>query len=311
MGNFRGVSEQVYEKEPTVQDELHETTVLKDFLSLIKVGIVHSNMITTFTGLWLALQLTNQGFLNHLDIVLFTIVGTSLIIAGSCSINNYYDRDIDKYMERTKDRPTANGKIIPSRALLLGIIFIIIGLIFLLFTTYTAALIGCIGVFSYIVLYTMWTKRRYVANTVVGGISGAVPPLIGWAAVEPHLNIVAWSLFLLMFIWQPPHFYALAMRRVEEYRLANVPMLPVVKGFKRTKKSIIGWIIALIPIPFLLHDLGTVFMIIGTILNLGWLYIGIYGYRKKDDKTWAKSMFIYSLQYMTIMFVSMVFVTFV
>lgn len=311
MGNYRGVSEPVYKEKQTIQKELHETSIWKDFFSLIKVGIVHSNMITTFTGIWLALQFTNQGFLNNLHIVVYALFGSALIIAGSCSINNYFDRDIDRFMERTKERPTATGKILPSRALMVGTVFIIIGLISLLLTTYVAAIIGLIGVFSYIVLYTMWTKRRYVTNTIVGSISGAVPPLIGWAAIEPNLNLIAWSLFLLMFIWQPPHFYSLAMRRVDEYRAANIPMLPVVKGFERTKKSIIAWIVALFPIPFLLHDLGIVFVIIGTLLNIGWLSIGIFTYKKKDDKTWAKSMFIFSLQYMTIMFVSMVIVTFI
>uniref|UniRef100_UPI001CCC8CFB UbiA family prenyltransferase n=1 Tax=Escherichia coli TaxID=562 RepID=UPI001CCC8CFB len=98
-------------------------------------------------------------------------------------------------------------------------------------------------VFSYVVLYSMWSKRKYVSNTVVGSISGAIPPLIVWAAVEPSLGMGAWALFLIMFAWQPPHFYALAMRRTEEYRAAGIPMLPVVKGFERTKKSIFGWVL--------------------------------------------------------------------
>lgn len=290
-------------------DHIEKTSIVKDFFALIKIGIVNSNMITTFTGVWLALHFTGQSFLNNLDIVFFTIVGSSFIIAGSCSINNYIDRDIDPLMERTKGRPTVTGKIIPAKVLALGLSLIGIGTLFLTFTTLTATVIGLFGVFSYIVLYTMWSKRQFVSNTIIGSISGAVPPLIGWAAIDGNLNMIAWSLFLVMFIWQPPHFYALAMRRVEEYRAAGIPMLPVVKGFKTTKKHILVWVAALLPVPFLLTSLGIPFLILATVLNLGWLVLGIYGYKIKDDIKWAKLMFVYSLQYLTIMFVAMVIVT--
>ncbi len=229
-----------------------ETTMLKDFFALIKIGIVNSNLITTFTGLWLALHFTNNRFLDHLDIVLFTLIGSSLIIAGSCSLNNFIDRDIDHLMQRTKARPTVTGKINPNWVIVLGIFLIALGILFLLFTTVSAAVIGLVGVISYVGLYSMWTKRLYVSNTVVGSISGAVPPLIGWAAVDGNLDPIAWFLFLIMFVWQPPHFYALAMRRVEEYRLAGIPMLPVVKGFKTTKNHIVLWVAALLPLPFFL-----------------------------------------------------------
>jgi protoheme IX farnesyltransferase len=214
-------------------------------------------------------------------------------------------------MERTKSRPTVTGKIVPSKVLGLGILLIAIGTIFLLFTTVTATVIGLLGVFTYVVLYSMWSKRQLVSNTIIGSISGAVPPLIGWAAVDGNLDIIAWSLFIIMFIWQPPHFYALAMRRVEEYRAAGIPMLPVVKGFKTTKKHILVWVAALLPTPILLTSLGIPFLILATVLNIGWLVLGIYGYKIKDDIKWAKLMFVYSLQYLTIIFVAMVIVTLV
>ncbi|MEQ2529260.1 protoheme IX farnesyltransferase [Robertmurraya yapensis] len=310
MSNMRALGESsVDSDEESLEAIKQKTSVWKDFLALIKIGIVNSNMITTFTGLWLAIHFTNAGFLTNLDIVFYTLIGSSFIIAGSCAINNVYDRDIDPLMERTKKRPTVTGSVNSTKALIFGLGLVVIGTIFLLLTTFSATLIGIIGIFSYVVLYTMWTKRKYVSNTLVGSISGAVPPLIGWAAIDPNLDIIAWSLFLIMFAWQPPHFYALAMRRVEEYRAAGVPMLPVVKGFDTTKKHILVWIAVLIPIPFLLLSLGIPFLILATILNIGWLILGLYGYRKKDDIKWAKTMFVYSLQYMTIMFVAMVIVT--
>lgn len=291
--------------------EVSEGNSLKDFLALIKIGIVNSNLITTFTGIWLALHFTENRFFAHLDSVFFALIGSSLIIAGSCSLNNYIDRDIDPLMERTKSRPTVTGKIQPNWVLVLGISFIGFGLGFLLLTTTSAALIGLIGVICYVGLYSMWTKRLYVSNTIIGSISGAVPPLIGWAAIDGNLDPVAWTLFLIMFVWQPPHFYALAMRRVEEYRAAGIPMLPVIKGFKTTKQHIVVWVAALLPIPFLLQSLGTPFLILATLLNIGWLVIGLYGFKMSNDIKWAKLMFVYSLQYLTILFVAMVIVTFI
>ncbi|WP_275898309.1 heme o synthase [Peribacillus alkalitolerans] len=297
--------------EPSLQADIPNTTAWKDFMALIKIGIVNSNMITTFTGLWLALFFMNEPFLTNLDTVFFTLAGSALIIAGSCSLNNYIDRDIDHLMERTKTRPTVTGKVDPAKVLALGFLLVIAGLIFLAFTTWTAALIGLFGVVSYVVFYTLMTKRKYVANTIVGSFSGAVPPLIGWAAVDANLSTLAWILFLIMFLWQPPHFYSLAMKRCEEYRAAGVPMLPVVKGFARTKKSIMLWILFLMPTPIFLTSLGMPLVILAIILNVGWLVLGIYGYRLKDDIKWAILMFVYSLNYLTILFVAMVIVTLV
>ncbi len=229
-----------------IDGQIEETTAWKDFLSLIKIGIVNSNLITTFTGMWLALHISGLSFLGNLNTVLLTLIGSSLIIAGSCAVNNYYDRDIDHLMERTKVRPTVTGKIQPNQALWSGILLIALGLIMLLMTTVMAAVIGFIGVFTYVVLYTMWTKRRYTINTVVGSVSGAVPPLIGWTAVEGHIGVVAWVLFMILFIWQIPHFLALAIKKTEDYRATNIPMLPVVHGFEVTKRQIIVWVACLV-----------------------------------------------------------------
>lgn len=309
MSNSKPFSDIALDQGKNLETKQSDISLWKGFLATIKIGIVNSNLITTFTGLWLALHFSNIGFLDNLDIVFFTLFGSSLIIAGSCSINNYIDRDIDHLMERTKDRPTVTGKFRPTGVLFLGIFLILLGTLLLALTTWTAMVIGIIGVFSYVVLYTLWSKRQYVSNTIVGSVSGAVPPLIGWAAVDGNLHMIAWSLFLIMFVWQPPHFYALAMRRVEEYRAAGIPMLPVVKGFKTTKNHINVWVLALLPLPFLLTSLGVPFVVLASILNIGWLAIGLYGYKIKDDIKWAKLMFVYSLQYLTIMFVAMVIVT--
>ncbi|MBO9130301.1 heme o synthase [Bacillus sp. 165] len=295
--------------EQSTIDDMPKKSWLKDIFALTKIGIVNSNALTTFTGFWLAIYFNGFSFIDNLDKMVFTMLGSSLIIAGSCSLNNYIDRDIDHLMERTKHRPTVTGKFKGSFALMLGGFSLVIGFALLLLTTPAAALIGFIGAFTYVVLYSLWTKRAYTLNTVVGSISGAVPPLIGWAAVDPELHFVAWMMFLIMFIWQIPHFLALAMKRVEEYRNAGIPMLPVVHGFEMTKRQIIVWVACLLPLPFYLHSLGTTFMVLATVLNVGWLIMGLAGLRTKDDIKWSVRMFVYSLNYLTILFVAMIVVT--
>ncbi|WP_404452473.1 heme o synthase [Virgibacillus necropolis] len=290
--------------------ENKDMTLFADLKALIKVGIVNSNLITAIAGFWLALHFTNSSFVQNWDVFLLTMAGTALVIAGGCILNNWYDRDIDPVMSRTKTRPTVTGSIALNHVLILGISTTGIGLIFLLLTTVQAAVLGFFGWFTYVVLYTMWSKRRYTLNTVVGSFSGAMPPLIGWAAIDPNLHIVAFVLFLIMFIWQTPHFLALAMKKCEEYKAAGVPMLPVVHGFEFTKRQMVVYTACLLPLPFYLTQLGTTFVVIATLLNVGWLALGISGLFTKKDLKWANMMFIYSLNYLTILFLMMVVVTF-
>ncbi|MBO2534445.1 heme o synthase [Rummeliibacillus suwonensis] len=282
------------------------TSFVKDFLALIKIGIVNSNLVTTFTGLWLAYQFTGRHFLQDLDTMFYALVGAMFIIAGSGAMNNYIDQDIDPVMLRTKSRPTVTGRFSPRFVMTVALLLLFVGEILLFMASFAAGVWGLAGIISYVVLYSMWSKRKYVSNTIVGSISGAIPPLIGWAAVDPSLGVEPLALFCIMFAWQPPHFYALAMKRTKEYRKAGIPMLPVVKGFDRTKKSMLFWVVLLCPLPFLLTKLGLGFIILATVLNLGWLMLALKGFKAKDDLKWANRMFIYSLNYMTILFVSMI-----
>ncbi|MEC5422819.1 heme o synthase [Virgibacillus sp. C22-A2] len=285
------------------------TTIISDLKSLIKIGIVNSNMITVFTGFWLALHFTGSSFIAYWDVFLLTIAGSALVIAGGCILNNWYDVDIDPIMIRTKSRPTVTGNISINTALGLGITTTLLGLILLLFTTVQAALFAFLGWFIYVVLYTMWSKRKYTLNTAIGSFSGAVPPLIGWAAIDPSFHIVPFILFLVMFIWQTPHFLALAMRKNNDYKAAGIPMLPAVHGFEFTKRQVVVYIACLLPLPFYLTTLGTTFVVIATLLNVGWLAIGISGFFMKNDLKWANMIFVYSINYLTIFFLMMVVVT--
>ncbi|UAK17894.1 heme o synthase [Sporolactobacillus terrae] len=291
--------------------ESHDTTPLRDMvrdvLTTVKIGIVDSNLFTTFSGLMLAMHFTGASWLDVWPQILFVLIGTALVIGGGCSLNNYIDRDIDPLMERTHERPSATGKMTGKTVLVMGVALSVLGLVALLAASITAAAFGLLGLLVYVLVYTLWLKRSHSMNTVVGSVAGAVPPIIGWAAVDPSLNSpIPWIMFLILFLWQPPHFLALAMKRVEEYRRAGIPMLPVVAGFEVTKRQMIVYVAALVPTSFLLYELGPIYIIGALVLSFTWLGLAIYGFKAKDTIKWAKLMFVYSLNYMMLLFLLMI-----
>ncbi|WP_419954095.1 heme o synthase [Neobacillus niacini] len=285
------------------------STLVKDLKALFKAGVLLANVLPVFSGFWLALHFTGKSLVDNLGVFLLTIIGSTLVMAGALIINNWYDVDIDTIMERTKKRPTVTGNIPLKVVLIMGIAFTIIGFIMLLFTTIEAAFYGFVGWFTYVLLYTMWSKRRYTFNTIIGSVSGAVTPLIGWAAIESSMHIVPIILFLILFVFQMPHTFAIAMKKCEEYRAAGVAMLPVVKGFKNTKVQILIYVACLLPLPFFLGQLGSVFIVMATLLNVGWLAVSIKGFFVKNDLKWAHVIFLYSVNYITVLFLLMVAVT--
>ena len=287
----------------------HTTSLLPDLRAPFKAPVLIANVLPAFTGFWLALYFTGASFFDHWQLFLLTIIGSTMVMAGALIINNWYDVDIDTIMDRTKHRPTVTGNIPLRIVLAMGISLSIIGFIFLFFTTIEAVIYAFIGWFVYVVLYTMWSKRKYTLNTVIGSVSGAVTPLIGWTAIESGFHLVPIVLFLILFIFQMPHTFAIAMKKHKEYEAAKVAMLPVVYGFEMTKRQMVIYIACLLPLPFLLASLGTVFMVIATLINLGWLAVSISGFFTKDDMKWAQVNFLYSVNYITILFVTMVIVT--
>lgn len=282
---------------------------LSDLMSLFKAIVLIANVLPVFTGLWLAMYFTNTSITDKLDVVILTIIGSTLVMAGALVLNNWYDADIDAVMDRTKKRPTVTGAISLNIVLTIGVTLTIIGFILLLFTTVEAAIYALAGWFTYVVLYTIWSKRRYTFNTLIGSVSGAVTPLIGWAAIDSTLHIVPIVLFFILFIWQMPHTFAIAMKKCDEYKAAGVAMLPVVRGFSTTKKQIVLYIGCLLPLPFLLESLGTPFIVLATLLNVGWLGMSMNRYFMKDQLKWAHMNFIYSVNYITILFSLMVVLT--
>ncbi|MBT2217354.1 heme o synthase [Virgibacillus dakarensis] len=284
-------------------------SLIADFKELFKAIVLISNVLPVLTGFWLALHFTNSTFAENWELFVLTIVGSTFVMAGALILNNWYDVDIDAVMDRTKKRPTVTGHISLKTVLILGIALSAIGLVILLLTTLEATIYAFIGWFTYVFLYTMWSKRKYTLNTIIGSISGAVTPLIGWAAIEPAYHVVPIVLFFILFIWQIPHTFSIAIKKYDEYKAAGVAMLPVVHGFNFTKRQMVVYIACLLPLPFLLAPLGTTFIVIATALNVGWLILGIRGFSAKDNWQWAHKNFIYSLSYLTILFLMMIVVT--
>ncbi len=270
----------------------------KDYLSVTKPGINISNLMAVFTGIWLA----GAGTVEFVKVVV-TILGTALVIAGGGTLNNYIDRDIDPLMTRTKNRPLASRRMHPRIALGMGSLLSIAGIMLLSWgSNLLAATLAGLGLMVYVVIYSMWLKRVTPLNTAVGSISGAIPPMIGWAAVTGAINFPAWILFAILFFWQPSHFYALAMCRVEEYRKAGIPMFPVVKGYISTVKRTVLWVFCLVLVSFLLPVLGlvgSIYMISAAIGGLVYLALSLRGLFMDEHMKWAKQMFTYSLVYLT------------
>lgn len=282
----------------------------KELQQIIKMGLVQGNLIPAFAGAWLAVVMTSHSFLSSIPQIILMIIGSTLIMGGACAINNYYDQDIDRIMPSKQNRPTVNDRISDRNLMLLSFGMMLVGEACLFLLNIPTGVLGLVGIVGYVSFYSIWSKRHTTWNTVVGSFPGAVPPLIGWAAIDGQLSLAAFGLFLVVFCWQPIHFYALAIKRKDEYALANIPMLPSVKGIKRTRVSMFFWLVCLLPLPFFFTNLGTTFIVLATLLNLGWLFIGLTTFKKDTDQTkWATKMFIYSLNYLVVFFVMVVVVS--
>ncbi|MBC8081407.1 MAG: protoheme IX farnesyltransferase [Gorillibacterium sp.] len=277
----------------------------KDFVYITKPGILFSNLITVFGGFWLA---------SHWDpewlLLLWTLLGTTLVMASGCVLNNYLDRELDVKMARTRKRALPSGRLQARIVLLYGIVLGVSGTVILyVLVNPLTALLGLIGVVVYVVIYTAWLKRTSVWCTTVGAIAGAMPPVMGYAAVYNRIDEIAIILFAILFLWQPPHFWALGIRRMEEYRAAGFHMLPVIKGVRATKISMLRYVIPLIPVSLLLYlydAVGLIYLVGSTLLGFGWLYIVAHGFKETDNDRWAKKVFIYSINYLMLLFLLMI-----
>lgn len=263
------------------------------YYQLIKPGIVRGNLITAAAGFLFASQ-------GKVDFVLLTatLLATALIVASGCVFNNILDIGIDSSMGRTKKRPLVSGKISKPSAMIFGAILGVFAFfIFVMFVNFFAAIVAITGFVFYVVVYGYW-KRKSIHGTLVGSISGAIPPVIGYVAVVGRIDLAATLLFLVLVAWQMPHFYAIGIYRISDYKDAGLPILSVVKGAYFTKLHMIVYVILFIITTslFTLFGLtGYIYLVVIIALGLVWLFVGMKGFVAKDDNAWAKQMFSYSL----------------
>jgi protoheme IX farnesyltransferase len=261
-------------------------------VALTKPGIVRGNAVTAAAGFFVA----SRGDISWL-LLLAMLVGLSLTIASGCTINNVIDREIDQKMDRTKDRPLAQGRVSVRAANIYGSVLGVLGVVVLLvYTNLLTAVIGALGWIFYVIVYGYW-KRKSSFGTVVGSISGAVPPVVGYTAVTGRFDIGAAILFLILVVWQMPHFYAIAINRLSDYRAAGIPVLPVVKGVPAAQRQTYVYIAAFIVICPLLTVFGYTgwwYLVASVAAGVAWLVMGLR-LQTGPSGIWAKKMFRFSL----------------
>lgn len=264
-----------------------------NYYLLTKPGIILGNLITVAAGFLLA----SKGDVNF-GLFFATLIGLTFIMGSACVFNNYIDQEIDKKMERTKNRPLVTGLVSGYNAILFGIALGMAGgLILFIYTNLLTLAVAGIGFFVYVVLYSLW-KRHTIYGTAIGSIAGAVPPVVGYCAVSDHFDIGALILFLMLVLWQMPHFFSIAIYRFDDYAAANIPVLPVKKGALKTKIHMILYITGFICVAAMLtffHYTGYLYLIVTLLFGLTWLGLCLKGFRSQDDKLWGRRMFRFSL----------------
>ena len=282
---------------------LNKRQRVKDFIALSKPLIVGLLLITTYGGLviggkaWPSFSLT-----------MWTLIGGALAAGGSSALNQYIDRELDRHMQRTAKRPLADGRLTDAEGLAFGLGMSLVSYYVLAcFVNGLAALLSLAGIVYYVILYSLWLKKATVQNIVIGGGAGAIPPLVGYAAATGHLGWTAWILFAIIFMWTPPHFWALAIVRIKDYERAGVPMLPVVRGELETRKQIFIYTIELIIVTLLLPILqlaGIVYLISSLVLGAALIYAAWAVWKEGGNKV-AWRMYKWSSTYLVFIFLAM------
>jgi len=276
----------------------------KHFIQITKPGIIFGNVLSVAGGFFLASQ-------GRVDIALFlaTVIGTSLVVASGCVFNNCIDRDIDVKMERTKNRALVQGQVSLVVALAYATLLGAVGLgVLCVLANPLAALFGVIGFVIYVGFYSLYLKRKSVHGTLVGSLSGAMPPVIGYVAVSNSFDLAALTLLVMFSLWQMPHSYAIAIFRFNDYLAASIPVLPVKRGIVVAKKHILLYILA-----FLLATLmltlggyaGMSYLAVAAAMGMYWLYMAWTGYKAVDDRLWARKLFVFSIFTITALSVMM------
>jgi protoheme IX farnesyltransferase len=289
---------------PRHHDSFRE--VMRSYLQLTKPRIIPLLLIETAAAMWVAAQ----GSVNPL-LLLITLISGTLAAASAQTINCVYDRDIDFDMERTRHRPIPAGRIqirdaLLFAALLAGVSFTLLAV----FANLLSAVLAMAGIAIYVGVYTHWLKRSSPQNIVIGGAAGAVPPLVGWAAVTGELSLAAWLFFFIVFIWTPPHFWGLAMLIQDDYAKVNVPMMPVVVGDESTARQIWYYTLVLVPLTLLmtypLQATGIIYAFCAIVLGIIFIRKAWALLEQPSDRDLAKGLFKYSILYMMLLSAGMV-----
>ncbi len=277
--------------------------VVRDYIALTKPRVVSLLLVTALAGMLVA----QQGWPAN-ELVLTVLLGGALAAGGANAINMWFDRDIDAEMYRTRLRPIPAGRVRPGSALAYGIVLNVIAFVLIAsVANLIAAGLTLLATLFYVLVYTMWLKRSTTQNIVIGGAAGAFPPVIGYAAVTGNLDLTALYMFMIVFFWTPPHFWALALRLNADYDRAQVPMLQVVRGRKETQWQVLLYTLVLLAITLLmgLRGFGTAYMV--TVLLLGSVFVAMAVMMMRDTGTrWARRTYKYSLVYLALVFAAMV-----
>lgn len=289
---------------PTLSYEDNLGGSVKDYLMLMKPRVMSLVVFTAISGMLLA-----PGNIHPL-IAFVSILCITIGAGSAAAINMWYDRDIDAIMKRTQKRPIVTGAVKADEALAFGIITGTMAVIMMAVSVniISAALLA-FTILYYIYIYTIWLKRTSVQNVVIGGVSGALPPIIGWASVTGNISWQAFSLFAIIFIWTPPHSWALALYRSDDYKNCNIPMMPVIKGVLYTKKQIMFYSILMFFIslwPYFLNISSHLYLITAIISGLIFLYYAVNLFTDIEQNQVAKKLFWYSIFYLFIIFFSLI-----
>jgi protoheme IX farnesyltransferase len=275
-------------------------TLIGGYIALTKPRIIELLLVTTVPTMVLA-----AGKWPAWSLIGVTLLGGTLAAGGANTMNMYIDRDIDKLMKRTQQRPLVTGLIAPKNALVFAVILEIIAFAILWAgANLLSAFLALSATAFYVFIYSLWLKRTSKQNIVIGGAAGAVPTLVGWAAVTNSVGWPAVWLFIIIFLWTPPHFWALAIRHADEYRAANVPMLPAVVSIERTVRTMVGYTIVLAGATFVLMpvaNLGWIYGVTAIVLGLGFT-IGTAMLGHKPTEAWSMRVFSFSITYVTVLF---------
>jgi protoheme IX farnesyltransferase len=275
-----------------------------DYIALLKPRVMSLVVFTGFSGMWVAPEFSSM----HPLIAVTAMICLALNAGAAGAINMWFDRDIDAVMKRTKNRPIPLGRVDADEALGFGVVLSVLSVLTMgVAVNWTAALLLAAANAFYVFVYTIWLKRRTPHNIVIGGAAGAFPPMIGWAAVTGDVSWASLALFALIFIWTPPHFWALSLFANEDYKRANIPMLPCVAGVRATKIHMMAYSLILLPlsmVPYFLGVAGMGYGVAALVLSAFFIYTNARVILDDTDKS-ARLMFGYSVFYLFAVFLAL------